>query len=254
MQAKSLLENALAYYREAGDIALAEFSRQGRFTTEDNYVYVVDTHGVMLASGGPSAIYIGRNITTLLDNDLRKAFAAALEQPESEVIHSQEYRWMNWRDHKVERKHVFYQRLGDKIFAAGYYLPRSSPQEAQLLLDDAVSAIASDAKGSLARINALDPFFNRDDLYVFVVDIQKKRFIAHGFDRRLIGTDFSTLKSVEGQPIGKQMLGAITGEQTAQVNYLWHNPMTGAKEYKHTLLKSIGTYLVAVGYYSAAKP
>lgn len=253
-QARQLLEKAVAYYREAGDAALAEFSRQGRFTTETQYVYVVDTKGVMLASGGPSAIFIGRTISPLLDKDLQHAFAEALAQPESGAVHSQEYRWMNWRDRKVERKHVFYQRIGDKVFAAGYYLPRSSAAEAQVLLDDAVSAISQDAKGSISKINALDPFFNRDDLYVFVVDLRAKKFIAHGFNRRLINTDFSSLKAVDGQPIGAQMLSAAKGQQPALMNYLWNNPMTGATEYKHTLLRSTGDYLVAVGYYSAENP
>ena len=191
-QARQLLKEATAYYRQVGDDAMAEFSRQGRFNTAQQYVYVVNTQGVMLASGGPSAIYIGRNISTLLDDDLKNAFAQVLTQPESGIIYSQEYRWMNWQDRKVERKHVFYQRIGDKIFASGYYLPRSSPQEAQRLLDDAIGAIEKDPDGALSKINQLDPFFNRDDLYVFVIDLRKERFAAHGFDRRLIGSNFRT--------------------------------------------------------------
>lgn len=250
-EARQLLKEATAYYRQVGDAAMAEFSRQGRFTSTRNYVYVVNTKGVMLASGGPSAIYIGRNISTLLDGDLKKAFAQVLAEPESGIIHSQEYRWMNWQDRKVERKHVFYQRIGDKIFAAGYYIPRSSPQEAQHLLDDAIGAIDKDPDGALSKINQLDPFFNRDDLYVFVVDLSKERFVAHGFDRRLIGSNFRTLTSAVGQPIGQQMLDAMKGKKTAEVDYLWTNPMTGAKEIKHTLMKSSGNYLVAVGYYHA---
>ncbi len=252
-QARQLLKEATAYYRQVGDDAMAEFSRQGRFNTAQQYVYVVNTQGVMLASGGPSAIYIGRNISTLLDDDLKNAFAQVLTQPESGIIYSQEYRWMNWQDRKVERKHVFYQRIGDKIFASGYYLPRSSPQEAQRLLDDAIGAIEKDPDGALSKINQLDPFFNRDDLYVFVIDLRKERFAAHGFDRRLIGSNFRTLTSAVGQPIGQQMLDAMKGKKTAEVDYLWTNPMTGAKELKHTLMKSSGDYLVAVGYYSAEK-
>lgn len=250
-QARQLLKEATAYYRQVGDEALAEFSRQGRFNTARQYVYVVNTQGVMLASGGPSAIYIGRDISTLLDEDLKKAFAQALAEPESGIIHSQEYRWMNWQDRKVERKHVFYQRIGDKVFAAGYYLPRSSPQEAQRLLDEATGAIDKDPDSALSKINRLDPFFNRDDLYVFVVDLRKERFAAHGFDRRLIGSNFRTLTSAVGQPIGQQMLDAMKGKKTAEVEYLWTNPMTGTKEFKHTLMKSSGDYLVAVGYYRA---
>jgi hypothetical protein len=47
----ALLEKALAYYHENGDKAFAAFSRQGEFVDKDRYVFVLDTNGVMLASG-----------------------------------------------------------------------------------------------------------------------------------------------------------------------------------------------------------
>ncbi len=50
--ARALLEKAVAYYHEQGDKAFAAFSRQGEFIDQDRYVFVVDTRGVMLASGG----------------------------------------------------------------------------------------------------------------------------------------------------------------------------------------------------------
>lgn len=208
----------------------------------------------MLASGGPSAVLMGRDISPLLEEDLKQAFQQVLAQPESGIVHSQQYRWMNWKDGKVERKHAYYQRVGDKIFAAGYYLPRSSPEEAARLLHDAVSEIGDDAPATLKRINKLDSFFNRDDLYVFVVDLNKERFVAHGVDRRLVGTNFRDLKAVDGQPIGQQMLEALKDKQQGEVSYLWRNPITRANERKTTLLERIDGYLVAVGHYSTAPP
>lgn len=254
LQARQLLEKAVASYRERGDVVLAEISRQGPFTTDEHYVYVVNTQGIMLASGGPSAVLMGRDISPLLEEDLKQAFQQVLAQPESGIVHSQQYRWMNWKDGKVERKHAYYQRVGDKIFAAGYYLPRSSPEEAARLLHDAVSEIGDDAPATLKRINKLDSFFNRDDLYVFVVDLNKERFVAHGVDRRLVGTNFRDLKAVDGQPIGQQMLEALKDKQQGEVSYLWRNPITRANERKTTLLERIDGYLVAVGHYSTAPP
>jgi len=252
LQARQLLEKAVASYRERGDVVLAEISRQGPFTTDQHYVYVVNTKGIMLASGGPSAILMGRDISPLLEEDLKQAFQRVLAQPESGIMHSQQYHWMNWKDGKVERKRVYYQRVGDKVFAAGYYLPRSSSEEAASLLHDVVSAIGADAPETLKRINKLDSVFNRDDLYVFVVDLNKERFVAHGADRRLVGTNFRDLKAVDGQPIGQQMLEALKDKQQGEVSYLWRNPITEANERKTTLLEHIDGYLVAVGYYSAA--
>lgn len=41
LQARQLLEKAVASYRERGDVVLAEISRQGPFTTDEHYVYVL---------------------------------------------------------------------------------------------------------------------------------------------------------------------------------------------------------------------
>ena len=49
--AKALLQKAVSYYQAHGDEAFAVFSRQGEFIKGQLYVYVVDTNGVMLASG-----------------------------------------------------------------------------------------------------------------------------------------------------------------------------------------------------------
>lgn len=64
--AKALLEKALAYYHDNGDKAFAAFSRQGEFVDKDRYVFVVDTKGVLLASGGPSSALIGRDVSKVL--------------------------------------------------------------------------------------------------------------------------------------------------------------------------------------------
>lgn len=249
-QAKALLGKAIAHYRESGDKALASFSRQGEFIDGQLYIYVVDTSGVMLASGGPSVSLIGKPVAGFLDDDLKPVFQRAISQPEDGQVHSAEYRWWNWNDGKVERKHVFYQRVGERIFAVGYYMPRSSEAQAQALLHKAAEAMAADPKGTLEKINRSgDKTFVADDLYVFVVDLNSKRFVGHGFQRRLIGTDFAGLKASDGQPIGQQMLAVMADGSEGEVDYLWRNPMTGQNEYKRTLLRKVGDYAVAVGSY-----
>ncbi|VXD05249.1 Calcium channel protein [Pseudomonas sp. 9AZ] len=250
-QAQALLAKAVRAYKEQGDPVLAQLSRQGIFTTADTYVYVVSTMGVMLASGGPSSIYIGRDIRPMLDNELKVAFEEALTSPENNVTHSREYYWMNWRDGKRERKHVYFQRVGDKVFAAGYYIPRSTPEEARRLLDDATDALSGDTAATLEKINRLDTFFNRDDLYVFVIDETTATFAAHGADQRLIGISLSTLRSTNGELIGQRILAAMNGRNEGETSYGWRNTLTGAKELKHTLMKRQEHYIVAVGYYSA---
>ncbi|WP_339627890.1 cache domain-containing protein [uncultured Pseudomonas sp.] len=248
-RASRLLNKAVAFYKDKGDAALAVFSRQGEFIDGELYVYVLDTAGVMLASGGPSVNLVGRNISSALNEELNAAFQKALSLPDNGAVHRAEYRWMNWEDGKVERKHVFFQRVGERIFAVGYYIPRASPEEARLLLDRAAAAIAKSPEETFKRINGLDAEFIRDDLYVFVADLRTERYVAHGYNLRMVGTDFRAVKSVDQALIGEQMLTIVNGKGEGEITYLWRNPVTGRSETKNTLIRKVGDYAVAVGYY-----
>ncbi|WP_448109162.1 cache domain-containing protein [Pseudomonas azerbaijanoccidentalis] len=246
----ALLEKALAYYHDNGDKAFAAFSRQGEFVDKDRYVFVLDTKGVMLASGGPSSALIGRDVSETLGPELQKAFKDALKVPEGNGIQQAEYRWQNWADGKVERKHVFYQRVGQRILAVGYYLPRASAEQAMALLNKAATDLAKDEKGTLTAINSLKGGYLQDDLYVFVVDLETQRYVAHGTNLRLINTDFSKIKDPEGKPVGEPMLALMAKQDYGEYEYRWKNPVTGKVEDKHAYLKKVGHFLVAVGYYS----
>jgi len=249
-RANALLVKAVAEYNAKGDAALAEFSRQGAYVDGELYIYVVDTAGVMRASGGPSVSLVGKPVVSVLDDDLKAVFQQAIAQPEDGVVHSAEYRWWNWQHAKVERKRVFYQRVKDRVIAVGYYMPRSSPEQAQALLRQISEQLASDAKTTLGLINQHDKQLTQDDLYAFVVDLKTRRFVAHGFSPRLVGTDFKSLRSTDGKPIGEDILKQMNIEETGEIAYLWRNPITGQNEYKRTFLQRVNGYVVAVGCYA----
>lgn len=248
LEAKHLLQKAVGYYEVQGDASFAAFSRQGEFIDGDHYVFVVDTKGTMLASGGSSAVLIGRDVTNALEPELRGRFQEALETPDSEV-HSAEYRWMNSRNARVEVRRVYFQRVGDRILAVGSNLPRASPQQAEQLLDKAVKSVSEDPKGSLAAINSLSPSFREDDLYIFVIDMTTGRYLAHGYNLRLLGVDFKTIKDPDGKPVGIPILAMMKDKDKGGYEYRWKNPVTGQVEQKFALLRKTGNMLVAVGYY-----
>src|SRR5690606_35935239 len=135
-RAKSLLRKAVDHYQESGGKAIAALSRQGEIMDDELYVYVIDTEGIMLASGGPSANLIARDVGQPLNDDLNKGFKEALGLAPSDTIHHADYRGQNWQDGREERKRVFFQRVDDKIFSVGYYMPRSSEGEAKALLNN----------------------------------------------------------------------------------------------------------------------
>lgn len=248
--AKALLEKALAYYKTNGDKALAVFSRQGEFIDQDRYVFVIDTKGVLLASGGPSSALIGRDVNEVLGPDLSQSFKDALKVPEDRGIQQADYRWQNWNDGKVERKHVFYQRVGDRILAVGYYLPRATPEQARALRNKAVNALLKDEPGTLKAINSLQGGFLQDDLYVFVVDLNTQRYVAHGTNLRLVNTDFSKIKDPDGKPVGEPILKLMAEQDQGEYKYRWKNPVTDKIENKHAYVRKAGHFMVAVGYYS----
>ncbi|AZF14975.1 cache domain-containing protein [Pseudomonas sp. R3-18-08] len=248
--AKALLEKALAYYQSNGDKALAAFSRQGEFIDQDRYVFVVDTKGVLLASGGPSSALIGRDVSEVLGPDLQASFKQAISAPEGQGIQQADYRWQNWNDGKVEHKHVFYQRVGERILAVGYYLPRATPEQARALRNKAVNALVKDEAGTLKAINSLQGGFLQDDLYVFVVDLDTRRYVAHGTNLRLINTDFAKVKDPDGKPVGEPILQLMTEQDQGEYKYRWKNPVTGKVENKHAYVRKAGHFMVAVGYYS----
>lgn len=248
--AKALLEKAVARYQQAGDRSFAEFSRQGEFVDGERYVFVVDTQGVMLASGGPSVALIGRDVSPVLEPDMQAAFKKALQTPQEQGAQQAEYRWQNWADGKVERKRVYFQRIGERVLAVGYYVPRASAAQARALLDKAVNELQRDKKATLEAINTLRGGFLQDDLYVFVVDLGSKRYVAHGTNLRLVNTDFGKVKDPQGKPVGVPMLALLDHQDAAEYEYRWRNPVTGKIENKHAYVRKVAGCLVAVGYYS----
>ncbi|WP_150300460.1 cache domain-containing protein [Pseudomonas profundi] len=248
-RAKKLLERAVEHYRDEGDRALAAFSRQGPFLEGNLYVFVIDSEGVMLASSGPSHALIGRNIKPLLDDRLKLDFEAVLSES-GEGVREGEYRWVNQSTGRVERKKAFYQRVGDHILAVGYYLGRPGEAEAKALLGRVTEDLKENRHKTLNAINWLDPRYIQDELYAFVVDLQSKQFVAHGYDLNLIGQDFVSLKDRTGKSIGQDMLDLIDDQPEATYSYQWRNPVIRKFETKQAFLRRQDDLLIVVGHYS----
>ncbi|QIE89836.1 cache domain-containing protein [Pseudomonas nitroreducens] len=249
VQARALLHDAVEYYRANQERALPVFSRQGPFVRGPYYVYVIDTHGVMLASGGPSASMIGTRVIDGMPADLALSFQQALRIQEEQGIQEAEYRWQNWQSGRVERKKVFFQRVGDKLLAAGYFISKASPESARALLDKAAQAVAATPEATFAAINAQNLAFLEDDLYVFAVDTRTSHYVAHGYNRRLVGTDFRRVRDPNGLPVGIPLLKAAAHGREGALEYQWPNPLSRKVELKHTYYRVVGPYMIAVGYY-----
>lgn len=248
-RAESLLQRAAAHLRTHGARALADFSVGGKFVDGDLYVYVLDTEGVLQASGGASYHLIGRNILDYRDPDGKLLFAEILDGAHKYgrgLIH---YRWLNPQHGTVERKAAYYQAVDGHIVAVGYYAPRATSAQAMSILWRAVDELRRTGPAAFAAFNDLNGGFVRDDTYVFVVGIKDQRMHAHGATPRLVGRKVSELKDAAGKPIIEDMLKIMARSEEGSLDYQWRNPVTGRIERKRTFLRHVGDYMVGVGYY-----
>jgi cytochrome c len=250
LRAQALLARAVDLYRQQGDAAFAAFNGPAEFVDSELYVYVLGTDGVMLASGGSSAALIGRKVMNMRDAFGTPFFWDMLEKAKTNESGIVEYRWLNRLHHKPERKVTYFQKVGERLLAVGYYIPRASPEQAAAMLERAVVTMQADAGKALAAFNDLNGGYIEDDLYVFVVGLDDGRFRAHGVSPRLIGTDGYAMTDPNGKPIIRQMLDALKDKDRGELDYAWRNPVTRKVENKHTLFRKVGDSLVGVGFYT----
>ena len=250
LRADALLEKAVARYRKDTAKALSDFNRSKEFVDGELYVYVISNSGEMLASGGPSAALIGQNVAGLTDAEGKPFLREMLDKAQANGAGVVQYRWLNRVDNKVERKVAYFRKIDGKIIAVGFYIARASPAQAQALLGRAVDALSADPAKAIEAFNRIRGDFSEDDLYVFVVNLADNRFVAHGVDRRLVGTDALSLRDREGKPIIRQMIEAVSSKDQSELDYVWPNPVTGRSENKHTFFRKSGGMLVGVGYYT----
>jgi len=244
-----LLDKAAARYRAVGDAALPEFNRSPEFVDNELYVYVVASDGMMLASGGPSANLVGRNVADMKDVAGKPFFRELLDAAAKTGSGRVEYRWENRTTKRIERKVTLFNRVDDRILAVGYYLPRATPEQAQALLERATAAVRQDAAPALDAFNRVDGGFMQDDLYVFAVDLSSRRFVAHGATPALVGRDAASLRDPKGKPIVADMLNIVDRKGAGELDYAWRNPVTEKLESKHSFFRKVDGLLLGVGYY-----
>lgn len=252
-EARALFDQAVKHLQANGpEKSWSAFNdRQGPFVKKDLYVYVIDKQGVYVANGAAPDSLIGLKVLDSVDaagNPLfRHMIAVTDKQKEANI----RYVWLNRKTNHVEPKHVWLYRQGDYILGVGYYAPRSGPEDAQKLLNEAAAQLKAGSDAANKAFNDQHGNFVRNDLYVFTVDTESGKFTAHGMAPRLVGTDALGLEDVEGKPLIREMIDLAKKKGEASVDYMWRNPVTNAVEKKRSFVRMEGKTLLGVGYYSA---
>lgn len=252
-QASALLDRAAAHLQKNGpEQALAAFNDpNGGFVDGQHYVFVLDTDGTMLASNGASRALVGLNVMDLKDAAGKPFIRQIVEGASSADSGQVDYHWLNPADNKVENKTSLYRKVGDQILAVGYYIPRSSAEHAQKMLDEAVALMKrSGGETAFKAFNDPQGGFVINDEYVFAIGLEDGKYRASGASPNLVGVDVREITDAAGTPLFKQMIELAKDKGTGTVDYVWRNPATNAVEKKHILIRRVDDVLLGVGYYT----
>lgn len=248
-RAQALLDRAETHLRERGEQAMASFSQAGEFVDGELYVYVIDTAGNFLASGGTSTTLIGRNVTELTDSEGRHFMRTILEGAKAKSSGQVEYRWNNPLRGRNEPKIATYRRVGDHILVVGYYAPNASFELAKSLVWRAVHELNVSGEGAFGRFNSLNGGYIQDDLYVFVIGIEDGVVHAHGGQPRQVGRKAADVVDASGKRFLEEMIKVAREKGEGEVRYTFRNPLTLKNESKRSYIVRVGKYLVGAGAY-----
>ena len=251
-EARVLFEQAVKYMEANGpERAFAAFNdRDGPFVRKDLYVFVIDDKGVYHASGAAPEALVGLTVLNTTDAAGNPLFREMIDTTRATQEGTVRYMWLNRTTNKVEPKVSQVRKVGRYVVGVGYSAPRASADDAKAMLGRAVDLAR--AEGSAKATNAFNdrrgPFV-RDDLYVFMVNLDSGRFEAMGMNPSLADTDARGLVDAEGHALVADMIDKLKNADEATVDYVWRNPVTNRVEKKRSYVRREGGSLIGVGHY-----
>ncbi|MFA0055086.1 cache domain-containing protein [Vibrio echinoideorum] len=249
-RAKTLLAKAVIHVQKDGDESVSDFMSDPEYTDGELYVFALGIDGQFLASGGSSMVLVGDSVLDTQDVYGNPFFREMITKAVHNGFGEVQYHWTNPTDRMGEPKTTFFERVGDVIVAVGYYPERSSAAEAKRLLARAMTAIVESEQDSITEFNNSEGRFVEGDLYVFVMDMNSGKLLAHGVSPELVGRSHNEILSPDDKPILTEMLNLAKENGRGVYTYQWLNPLSSKVETKHTYYRVIDNKLVGVGYYT----
>jgi cytochrome c len=126
-EAKALALRAATFLQSNGNGAVDAFNAaKERFVDRDLYITVIDLHGVVRASSGPSAALIGKNTLDAEDPDGKKFVQEFMKIAGSEAGEGwTTYKYIDPISKKIAQKNTFVRRVGDYLITCGSYAAAS---------------------------------------------------------------------------------------------------------------------------------
>lgn len=251
-EARTLFDQAVKYMEANGpDRAFAAFNdRSGQFVRKDLYVFVIDDKGVYQASGAAPEALVGLTVLNTTDAAGNPLFREMIDSTRVTPEATVRYMWLNRVTNKVEPKVSYVRKIGGYVLGVGYSAPRADADDARAMLDRAVALARSEGHAkAAAAFNDRRGSFVKDDLYVFMVNLDSGKFEAMGMNPALSDTDASGLADAEGHKIVAEMIEKLKSADAATVDYVWRNPVTNRVEKKRSYVRREAGSLIGVGHY-----
>lgn len=251
-EARALFEHAVRYMDEHGpERAFAAFNdRKGEFVRKDLYVFVIDDQGVYHASGAAPEALVGLKVLNTTDAAGNPLFREMIDVTRAKQEGTVRYMWLNRLTNKVEPKVSYVRKMGSYVLGVGYSAPRASAEDARAMLEQAVALAQANGNAAAAQaFNDRRGKFVKDDLYVFMINIDNGRFEAMGMNPALADTDALGLRDAAGHALVAEMIDKLRSADEATVEYVWRNPVTNAVEKKRSYVRRVGSSLIGVGHY-----
>ena len=289
-KARHFVEEAVAFFRRMPKaIALAEFSSpQGRFAKGDQYVYVLDSTGVMIAHP-VNEDFVGQDFYYVTDFDGKSFIKEIVDTANAEGSGWVEYKWLDPVTRTERPKTVYFEKTHGVIFCSGVYggnpassilehptdedavlasppnvLPSSDlaidaqmeEHQVELVLDDAKRFVdkaiafyrANGRAIALAEFSNPQGRFVKDEQYLFVVD-STGVMLAHGINRKYVGKDFYRIMDSYGKTFIKEIVDTANAEGSGWVEYKWVNPATKTELSKIVYFEETNGVIICSGIY-----
>jgi cytochrome c len=285
-EARGWVDEAIAFYHATGkEIALVEFSNpQGRFVRGEQYVYVLDTNGVMLAHP-VNEKFVGKDFYRVQDPDGKSFIKELVDTANTRGFGWVDYRWFDPATKREQPKTAYFEKVDNMIFCSGVYRQNPVwgspehetgeedaaaamlatdpaiekhveddvlelvPDDARLWVNKAITFYRANGRGvALAAFSSPHGSFFQDGRYVFVLDFNGV-MLAHPVNERYAGKDFYRIQDSEGKTFVKEIVDTANNGGSGWVQYRWFNPTTKKEQLKTVYFEKVDTLIFCCGIY-----
>jgi signal transduction histidine kinase len=133
-KAEDWVERAKAFYAATGkEIALAEFTNpRGQFVQNQQYIFVLDLEGNMLAHG-MNQWYVGKNFIEVKDTTGKKFIREIVNTAKEKGAGWIDYDWSDPVTKKSKPKTLYFEKVDNMVICCGTYREIPDPSELELL-------------------------------------------------------------------------------------------------------------------------